>query len=101
MSVYYMSEGDKSRYFGITSLVDTLLNGLNTNDWGNYGSYTEYDLVAYYDKSNVNGFQPMLRVTKDGTVDHNDPAATPEPATFLIFGAALIGLPISRRFRKR
>ncbi|MGL6195074.1 MAG: hypothetical protein ACRC2T_09670 [Thermoguttaceae bacterium] len=38
-----------------------------------------------------------IQVTESGT----DPAATPEPATALILGATLIGLPFARRFGKK
>lgn len=88
-------------FFDVTALMQEVYGDLLDFD------FTSAYLVGYEDRAYIQSGK--INPNWDG--DYNDGLflvfnndsthATPEPGTVLIFGAALIGLPLARRFRKK
>lgn len=81
----------------LANLTDSYLQAMQGDcTWESLGlEYTPgVNLIVY---TAVGTSQPLIRV--DGPTSSN--AATPEPATLLVLGLGLAGLPAVRRFRKK
>ncbi len=87
-------------------VTSTLLFANNTNTWETFAGFLENDnfkIVGHLQSLNQPSIQGATLIW-EGKIEKGDyetKGVTPEPATVLVLGLGLAGLPIVRRFRKK